>query len=521
MTGNAPFNNLASVFEEGAKLDPDLQAIKFNDQELTYKDLAENIQRLSVAMINIGLNTGNRIAILSKNCPECIELIGAAATIGACVTPINYRLLPSEIEYIVGDCRPMLWLVSNEFIEVAIDTVRNLKADITIISIGETKLGYQSYSKWIAGEPFSGCTKTSTDSVDLFLLYTSGTTGLPKGVRINNKNYRSFLSAISSVPGFSYSAHQVVATPMPLFHIAGINVVMAALAQQCSVLLVADYQPDKFLRMMGADKANHVFLAPSMIVSLLNALKSAPADISELQTIAYGASPISSQLLKEARELFGCEFAQLYGMTESTGAGTYLSPSAHDIPGKYRSCGVAWPNLEIKVIDSDGRVLDPGISGEIAVRGEVVTPGYLNRPEETEETIKEGWLRTGDAGFMDEDGYVYIRDRIKDLIITGGENVAPNEVEDAIASCPGVVEVAVIGVPSEKWGEEVKALVVTSQPRKITEFSVICWAKRQIAGFKVPKTVEFIDQLPRNASGKILKRELRRKYWSEQDRQVN
>ncbi len=513
--------SLVDVFNYGARVNPDSIALEYNGMAISNSELLRRVKAVASAMTSSGLQKGDRVAILSKNKPEFIELIGGAAMSGVCVTPINYRLLQSEIEHIVSDCEPKLWLVSKEFIDIAISVVKALNANITIVSIGETNLGYQSYVKWISAEAGARPADSAVGSKDLFLLYTSGTTGLPKGVRISDSNYRSFLSAVSFVPGFSYSERQVVATPMPLFHIAGINVVMAALAQNCSVILVQDYQPASFLRKLDEEGANHVFLAPSMIVSLLQAIKDNPIKLSALQTIAYGASPISTQLLKDARDHFGCEFAQLYGMTESTGAGTYLSPSAHDVPGKYRSCGVAWPNLEIKVVDSEGTTLDPGISGEIVVRGDVVTPGYFNRPEETAQSIRDGWLHTGDAGFMDEDGFVYIRDRIKDMIISGGENVAPYEVEDAISSCPGVVDVAVIGVPSEKWGEEVKAIVVSTQPRKITDFSVICWAKRQIAGFKVPKTVEFVDELPRNASGKVLKRELRRKYWCQQDRQVS
>ncbi|MEO8114992.1 MAG: AMP-binding protein, partial [Phenylobacterium sp.] len=235
--------------------------------------------------------------------------------------------------------------------------------------------------------------------------------------------------------------------------------------------------------------------------------------------VAYGASPISEAVLAQATARFGCGFIQFYGMTETTGAGTFLPPAAH--AGELMcSCGSPWPTLEVRIQDDEGREVAVGEIGEIAIKGEIVMAGYWNRPEATAQTVSDdGWLRTGDAGFRDADGYFFVHDRVKDMIVSGGENVYPAEVENAILGCPGVADAAVIGVPDERWGEAVKAIVVAA-PGGCDPQAVIAWARQRIASFKAPKSVDFVDALPRNASGKVLRRELRKPYWEGRDRKV-
>jgi acyl-CoA synthetase (AMP-forming)/AMP-acid ligase II len=241
---------------------------------------------------------------------------------------------------------------------------------------------------------------------------------------------------------------------------------------------------------------------------------------SSLKTVSYGASPISEAVLAKATQTFGCGFIQFYGMTETTGAGTTLSPADHH--GEFlRSCGKCWAGLETRIADEDGNALPPGEIGEIEIRGPIVMAGYWNRPDATAETIRpDGWLRTGDAGFRDEAGFFFVHDRVKDMIVSGGENVYPAEVENAILGCPGVADAAVIGVPDERWGEAVKAIVVRKPGADPTPAEVIAWARERIAGYKAPKSVDFIDALPRNPSGKVLRRELRKPYWEGRDRKV-
>jgi acyl-CoA synthetase (AMP-forming)/AMP-acid ligase II len=257
-----------------------------------------------------------------------------------------------------------------------------------------------------------------------------------------------------------------------------------------------------------------------MIQMMLQDPASTGADFSSLLTIAYGASPIAEDVLRRARATFGCGFVQFYGMTESTGGGTYLSPRAHDLPGKLTSCGEPWPATELAILDAEGRELGDGEIGEIAIRGGTVMREYWNRPDATAETVAGGWLHTGDVGYRDADGFYFVHDRIKDMIVSGGENVYPAEVESAIMGCPGVADVAVIGVPDDKWGEAVKALVVPAPGEQPDPAGIIAWARDRIAHFKAPKSVDFIAVLPRNPSGKVLRRELRAPYWEGRDRAV-
>ena len=306
---------------------------------------------------------------------------------------------------------------------------------------------------------------------------------------------------------------------MPLFHVAGANVSFAALAQGCRIVLVRDFSPALALDLMTAESIAHTFLAPAMILMMLQAPGLAAARFSHLRTIAYGASPISRDVLIRAKDAFGCGFVQFYGMTESTGAGSSLSPADHQREALLQSCGRPWPEVEMAILDADGAAAPDCEIGEIVMRGDIIMKGYWNRPQATAETLAGGWLRTGDAGYRDGEGYFHIHDRMKDMVVTGGENVYPAEVENAIFGCPGVADVAVIGVPDDRWGEAVKAIVVADGKPPSPE-AIIAWARARIAAYKAPKSVDFIDVLPRNPSGKVLRRQLREPYWAGRDRAI-
>jgi len=307
---------------------------------------------------------------------------------------------------------------------------------------------------------------------------------------------------------------------MPLFHVAGVNYAVGSLAGGGRLILLPEFDPSAVLRIIEAERVAHVFLVPAMIQMCLQAPEIETADLSSLRSVSYGASPISEAVLSTAKARFDCGFVQYYGMTETTGAGSYLPMDCHT-PDKLRSCGRNWPGLEMRIQDAAGNPLPIGEIGQIAIRGPAIMAGYWKRDDATRETVSpEGWLATGDAGFRDENGYYYVHDRVKDMIVSGGENIYPAEVENAIHGCPGVADVAVIGVPSEKWGEEVKAMVVPSAGAQPSPEEIIAWTRGRIAGFKAPKSVTFIEALPRNASGKILRRELRLPYWEGHGRAV-
>jgi len=511
---------MADVFRTKARTQQENIALVLGNREISFTALNETSNKVANALLKAGMSRGDRIAVLMRNCIEVIEIIAGASKIGVCVTPINFRLNPEEVEFIVEDSTPSMLVVSDEFLTCVQKLTYDDFRSIIVVTSNETHPGYTSYKDWLenAGseDPETGVFRDD----DLLLLYTSGTTGKPKGVRITNYNYNAFLSDVEYVPGFSYKSGEVVASAMPLFHVAGINVVMSALHQNCRAIILPDFVPENVLALMEESGINHIFLAPSMISSLLHVETKRTFDFSQLKTIAYGASPISPTVLAQAMDFFGCEFAQLYGMTESTGAGTYLPPESHLLKEKHGSCGRSWPGISIRIVDSQCQDVESGQTGEILMAGGFISPGYHERKDETDNTIQNGWLHTGDTAYCDDEGYLFIRDRMKDIIISGGENISPVEVENALAGCPGVADAAVIGVPSEKWGEEVKAIVVQHDGYSLSESDIISWLKSHLASFKVPKTVDFVDLLPRNAAGKVLKRELRKIHWSNQSRQV-
>jgi acyl-coenzyme A synthetase/AMP-(fatty) acid ligase len=373
------------------------------------------------------------------------------------------------------------------------------------------------------------CACEPMDAEDLlYLLYTSGTTGKPKGAVTTHGSILSSRDATASgeemrkwqepIPG------DVTLLAMPCFHISGTGTGIGTMVAGSNSIVLPEYDPTKALDLIENFNISKIFLVPAAIQILLNHPRVSEVDFSRLKYVTYGASPIPLELMREAMRVMGCGFVQMYGMTETSGTIVALDPEDHVPKGspRMRSVGKPLAGVEIKIIDEAGNIVPPGTVGEIATRSSKNMRGYWNNPEATAATIDaEGWLRTGDAGYLDEDGYLYIHDRVKDMIISGGENVYPAEVENALYSHPKVADVAVIGVPDEKWGEAVKACVVVKAGEELSEAELIAHARQHIAGYKCPKSVNFIEALPRNPSGKILRRELRAPYWEGKDRAVN
>ena len=302
---------------------------------------------------------------------------------------------------------------------------------------------------------------------------------------------------------------------------AGVNVGILTAAQGAKAVVLRDIDPTLILKLVEQHKIAYAFWVPAVILMLTQHPEIRNTDFSSMKVVSYGASPIAESLLLEAKEIMGVKFTQLYGLTETVGAGTYLPPEAHDPAwGKLRSCGVPWPGAVVRCVDGEGNSVPTGEVGEIVIKARFVMKGYWNRADATEEAIRNGFFHTGDAGYFDEDGFLYIHDRVKDMIVSGGENVYPAEVENAIFGHPGVADVAVIGVPDEKWGESVKAIIVPKPGEAPTAEEIIAWAKERIASYKCPKTVDIATELPRNPSGKILRKDLREPYWAGRDRRI-
>ena len=325
------------------------------------------------------------------------------------------------------------------------------------------------------------------------------------------------MELLSPVPG------DVGLVCMPQYHIAGVMMGCLGVATGCRSVVVREVNPGEILLLIPNERVTMTFFVPAVLLLLLQAPGCRQTDFSSLRHIGYGASPIPLDLLRNAVATFRCGFGQVYGMTETTGAITNLPPEDHDPAGtsRMRSCGRPIAAAEIKVVDDVGRELPTGQVGEIVCRSRLNMKGYWNLPDETARTIQGEWLHSGDAGYFDGDGYLYIYDRVKDMIVSGGENVYPAEVESALFGHPAVADVGVIGVPDARWGEAVKAIIVRTSGAEVTAEELIAFARERIAGYKLPKSIAFIDSLPRNPSGKILKRELRAPYWQGQERQVH
>ncbi|WP_095012657.1 fatty acid--CoA ligase [Tsuneonella mangrovi] len=520
-------HTLGDVVRAHAEATPDAVAFTFGDEELTFAELDEGSNRTANGLASLGIGKGDRIAYLGKNHPLYFEVLLAAAKIGAVMTPVNWRLAPPEVAYILEDSQAGALFVGEGFSDMAGKVAGGLPNLAAVIGIDapDAQVDYRQWRDGFAGSdlkiPLAG-----TD--DALQLYTSGTTGKPKGAvmthasllssRDNRNQGVELREWQESVPG------EVTLLAMPCFHISGTGTGLGTIINGTCSIVLPEYDPTKALDLIENYNISKIFMVPAAIQIMLNHPRVSEVDFSRLKYITYGASPIPLELMKAAMARFGCGFVQMYGMTETSGTIVTLEPSDHDPNGspKMRSVGTPLPGVEIKIIDTGGNEVGPNEVGEIATRSAKNMRCYWNKPEATAETIdSDGWLRTGDAGYIDEDGYLYIHDRVKDMIISGGENVYPAEVENAVFSHPKVADVAVIGVPDEKWGEAVKACVVVKEGQDLTEAEVIAHAREHIAGYKCPKSVDFIEALPRNPSGKILRRELRAPYWKGKDRAVN
>jgi acyl-CoA synthetase (AMP-forming)/AMP-acid ligase II len=496
----------------------DRLAMREEDRFWTYADLEERTARVATWLQAQGLQKGDRICWIGKNSDLYFTLFYGAARLGVVMAPIGWRLAPPEWAYIVNDTKAKMVFCGAGFDDVAKALDGKLENAPKIVTCAE---GYQ-----LIDQTARGAFNASGEQDAVLQLYTSGTTGNPKGVSLSNKNLFA-LRKNSNEEQLAYTKweeDEVVLVAMPCAHIGGTGLGIMALASGLPGYVLAEFTPDGLFDAIENGGVTRFFIVPAALHILLQHPRCGTVDYSRLKYIIYGAAPIPLELLRECINMFGCEFIQAYGMTETTGTIVMLPPEDHDPNGneRMRSAGKALPGVELKVVGSDGKELPIGEVGELVTRSSNNMLGYWNLPDATAKTMTgDGWVHTGDAGYLDADGYLFIHDRVKDMIISGGENVYPAEVESAIYGHPDVLEVAVIGVPDDKWGEAVKAVCAPKPGRSIDADSIITWSRERIAGFKVPKSIDVIEALPRNASGKILRKDLRAPYWEGRERQVN
>ncbi len=514
-------NCVADIVRVHGKERADVDAVVTGEHHLTFGELDERTNRVANAMRAAGVGFGDRVAFIDKNGPEFFEVTYGLAKLGAVIVGVNWRLAPPEMQQIIDDADAGVVIVGAEssgHIEAIADGLPKVH---TIVSIGSHPQ-WPSYEDWIGDCPTEDPgVVTGPDDVAM-QMYTSGTTGLPKGVMLTNGNFFSLLKGIGDQWRFTGDSVSLAVSPM--FHIAGSGWAMVATYRGCPNVVMRDVDPNEILAAIEGHRITNVLLVPAVIQLLLGTPGVETTDFSSLRAIVYGASPISDDILIKGLKTFGCEFIQVWGATETTGAITQLVGVDHDPdnrPHLLRSCGKPHPWVEVRAVDADGNAVPPGTVGELWTRSGQNTPGYWKNTTATASTITpDGWLKTGDAGYLDEDGYIFLFDRIKDMIITGGENVYPAEVENALMGHEAVADVAVIGVPDPKWGEAVKAVVVPAPGASASEGELIAYARERLAGYKLPKSVDFTTELPRNPSGKLLKRQLREPYWEGVERGI-
>ena len=497
----------------------------FEGRTTTFGAFDKHTNQVANGLIALGVKPNERIAYLGKNSDTYFELLLGAVKAKVVMTPVNWRLAGPEIAFIVEDCKAAVLFVGPEFIEQVRGLQSQLPSVRAIMTIEGGAPEWKDFSKWRdAQSDADPMLPLASDDVAL-QLYTSGTTGKPKGAMLAHKNFLSLVGANQDTkPDWNkWSDNDVSLVAMPVFHIGGSGWGLSGIYHGAKSVVAREFDATKVLDFFEQFGITKLFMVPAAMQFVVRQPRAKEVDFSKLKYMLYGASPIPAALLKECIAVFGCGFVQMYGMTETTGTIVALPPEDH-VEGleRMKSAGKALPGIELAIIDADGKPLPPREVGEIATRSGSNMIGYWNLPEASAKTLgADGWLRTGDAGYMDEDGYLYIHDRIKDMIISGGENIYPAEVESAICDHPDVAEVAVVGVPDDQWGEAVKAVVVMKPGKQATSTDIMRFTRERIAGFKTPKSVDFIDALPRNASGKILRRSLRDPYWEGKDRQVN
>ncbi len=498
-----------------ARTKPDAEAVEYLERSWTWKQLNDRVRRLAGALKERGVGRNDVVAFLDKNHPACIELTFAAASLGAANAIINFRLAADELDYVLNDSGAKLLIVGKEFLP-AIDQVRD-KLDSVKHVISVTPEGDDEYEAMLAAAtPTERSNDVDPDDVAI-IMYSSGTTGRPKGVELTQANM--IAHTINAHEGFEFDEGDKNMVSMPLFHVGGSSYAQFGIHDGVPSVMTRDADG---AALAGAilKGANRTFLVPAVLANVLDSGQEAVKLFSGLKTYSYGASPMPLPLLRAALAAWpNTDFIQVYGLTELCGVISHLMPEAHraqDHPERLMSAGTLVPNAEVRVADPNTLKEVPiGEQGELWFRSPQLMKGYHNKPEATAECITEdGWFRTGDIGRVDEDGYIFVEDRLKDMIISGGENIYSIEMERVLAEHEAVVEVAVIGVPDDKWGEVVKAVVVLEGSLEaVLEADLIAFTRERLAAYKCPKTVDITEELPRNPTGKVLKKELRKPHW--------
>ncbi|MFD5543438.1 long-chain-fatty-acid--CoA ligase [Streptomyces sp. NPDC127079] len=497
---------------------PDVTAVVCEDRALTYARLHQESNRIAHALRAAGAAPGARVAYLGKESEDYYAILFACAKSGTVLVPINWRLTAPEVSHILRDSGSAVLFLEEEFAPV-LDRLPDGPPK-TVVRLGTA----DGFGAWKATHPDTDPAVPATPDTPVAQLYTSGTTGLPKGVVLAHRSFFAIRDALASenLDWIDWRDGDIALVGIPGFHVGGLWWATQNFNAGATVAVLRAFTPRDAIDLIRGKGVTTACVVPAMLRMMLAEPGVTPADFTTLRKIVYGGSPISEALLEASLALFGSEFAQIYGLTETGNTAVCLPPADH-VPGhpRMKAAGHPYPGVRCKVVDGDGKELPPGTVGEICLATPARMVEYWGLPDRTAETLVDGWIHTGDAGYVDDDGYVYIQDRIKDAILVAGENVYPAEIENALERHPGVAEAVIVGAPDERWGERVHAFVVPAAGQEPTPRELHRFLVDRLASFKLPARYEFIDHVPRNPSGKILRRELRERFWTGTDRKVN
>ena len=506
-------NNVGFVLSKRAHMNPANEAL-FDvaaGRRFTYAELDQRTNQVANGLLELGVRKGDRVALLMMNSHEFVTSFFAIAKIGAVIVPLNWRLVPDELEFIVKDSGSIALIAGAEFAAAVVELqARGDRTDVQHwVHVGDpaTKPEFAvQFDELVDRQPTTEPPLTAWNDDLLYIMYTSGTTGLPKGVMHTHTTQMAALITLNATADFSIGDRYL--NPMPLFRVGALTPAILTAYRGLAQVLMKAFDPTKIWELVKSERINSALLVPAMLGACRMVYDPAVHDHSSLRWFLSGAAPVPKSLIEAYAEM-GIEIHQVYGLTETCGPACLTTPE--DALRKAGSTGKAFFHTDVKVVRPDGSECEVDEPGEVVVSADHLMTGYWNRPDATAESLRDGWLYTGDVAVVDDEGFIWIQDRLKDMIISGGENVYPAEIENVILGHPGVADVAVIGIPSEKWGESPLAVVVKKDP-DLDEAAVIAHCEGKLARFKMPVAVRFVDAVPRNASGKALKRELRPRF---------
>ncbi len=504
---------------------PDRIAVYFDDQAVTFGELQQRVNRLANAMADRGVARGDRVAVMAVNCTEVMEIYFAAAQLDAIFVPINFRARSEELAQMLAIAQPSIMFIGERYLPLlpAGEAQGGSGAGPVVLldgtaSAGRGAQGTIGYDAFLADSPDDQLHfPEAQDGDTTVIMFTAGTTGAPKGVMLTHDSFASFL--LATVDPADPETEESNLLTVPLYHIAGLQAMLAAAYGGRTLILMRQFEAEEWLSLAQQRQANRAMLVPTMLKQLMDHPRFEEFDLSSLQVITYGAAPMPVEVIRQAIQKFpGTRFINAFGQTETASTITMLPPEDHVLEGtpqeiekklkRLSSIGKPLDDVEVRIINEDGEPVAASEVGEIVARGPRMMTGYWREEAATQQAIRSGWVYTGDLGYRDDDGYIFLSGRAKDFIKRGGEMISPEEVEQVLMSHPQVEEAAVIGIPDQEWGEEVRAVVV-SRRGELTETELVEYCRQRLAGFKRPRSVAFVEELPRNVMGKVLKRDLR------------